>query len=53
MEKCDLLESYSESDKQVICQQSNVDVGLLQEKKLEGEETDDQQEDDIIFVDDI
>lgn len=53
MEKCDLLEFYSESDKQVICQQSNVNVGLLQEKKLEGEETHEQQEDDVIFVDDI
>jgi initiation factor 1A len=41
MDKCDLLECYSESDKQIICQQSNVDMSMLEEKKTE--------EDDIVF----
>ena len=47
MDKCDLLECYNESDKQTICQQSNVNVDILtlEEKKIEGE--------DIVFTDEI
>ena len=42
MSKCDLLECYSYSDKQIICQQSNVDMSILEGKKIE---------DDIVFSD--
>ena len=50
MDKCDLLECYNESDKQTICQQSNVNVEILtlEEKKIEGEEV--EKKDDIIFI---
>lgn len=42
MDKCDLLECYNENDKQIISQQSNVNVDLLtlEEKKIEPNEID-------------
>lgn len=48
MEKCDLLECYSESDKQTIRQQSNLDMSIFEDKTIE-----DEFKDDIIFKDDI
>lgn len=61
MDKCDLLECYSDSDKQIIGQQSNVNVKCLEEKKLDGEEAPHHVEEDtivfkeeeFILVDDI
>ena len=53
LEKCDLLECYNESDKQTICQQSNVNVEILtlEEKKIEGEVV--EKNDDILFTNEV
>ncbi len=51
MAKCDLLECYSENDKQTICKQSDLNVETLiqEEKKLECDEPEEPCE--IIFSD--
>jgi len=48
--KCDLLECYNETDKQTICQQSDVNVEslIMEEKKLEGDEL---APSDVVFTD--
>ena len=51
LDKCDLLECYSDNDKDIIKNQSdlNVDILIQEEKKLEG--INETVEDNILFTD--